>query len=246
MQKSKVAMHIILLRDPSGDDDPYEVAFRESGFTAESIPVLTFEAVNAEVLADKLGSPSRYSGLILTSPRAVAGLGDALRWLPAQVSEWEAKPVYAVGPRTAGALDKLGIRAQGQDAGNAEALLQHIVAERARLDENPLLFVCGERRRGVIGRGLAEAGIPCEELPVYETQARDDFDVLALGRADWLAFFSPSGVEVVQAAGGLPEAPRYAAIGSTTAGALRAAGIKVDAVAAGPTPEALVEATRPS
>ena len=59
----------------------------------------------------------------------------------------------------------------------------------------------------------------------------------------WIVFFSPSGLEAVTRSGGIPfDRYRCAAIGPTTAEALREAGRTVAAVAEEPTPEALLAA----
>lgn len=59
----------------------------------------------------------------------------------------------------------------------------------------------------------------------------------------WIVFFSPSGLEAVTRSGGIPfEHYRLAAIGPTTAEALREDGRTVLAVAEEPTPEALCAA----
>ena len=237
--------HIVLFRGASSNaDDPYERTFGAAGYVATSRPVLAFEPVNEGRLAKKLGAPSRYSGLILTSPRAADYLGDALQWLPGQVAAWEGLPAYAVGPRTGSALAVLGFRPQGHHAGNAEALAAFIRANH-EAQEHPLLFVCGVRRRPTIERELAEAGMACEAVPVYATKRRTDLDLSDVAQAEWLAFFSPSGVEAVQAATGIdPAESSCAAIGPTTAAALRQVGWSADAVASSPSPKGLLAAVQ--
>lgn len=254
-----------------GPGDPYEAAFRGAGYAATTIPVLSFAPVNEEALVETLEHPGRYDGLILTSPRAVGMLRDALRWLPGQVAEWEAKPVYAVGPRTASDLEALGFEPRGESSGSAEALVARIISDekaRGRPFEAPLLFVSGTRSRRTVPDGLREADIACEEIQVYDTrargrhqadtQAREDHqgetrargahqemiqDLRAARDADWLVFFSPSGVQSVLDLEEIDVSERRcAAIGPTTAAALQERGIDPAAVADEPAPQALVRA----
>lgn len=230
---------VVLLRS-AREDDPYETAFRNAGFSVSSVPVLRFEQVGQEALREDLSHPSRYAGLVLTSPRAADALDDALVWLPAQGGEWESKPAFAVGPRTAEVLRGLGFSPQGEETGSADALAALI--SRQSFDK-PLLFLAGNRRRDTLPEQLRAAGIAFEERCVYETHLRTDlhFDTMP----DVFVFFSPSGVEAFEKAGlSIGDEIRCAAIGPTTARALRQAGWPPDAIAEQPTPGALVDAVR--
>lgn len=237
---------VCLLRSPSADPDPYVVALEENGFRAECVPVLRFSFPSQEKLRARLAEPAGYGGLIVTSPRAVEALAEALRWLPNQSAAWAEKPAYAVGPRTAAALERLGFAPQGEASGSAEALASHLIRERdGKAGSAPLLFLSGNRRRGALPEALQEGGIAFEEKVVYETRARTDLNFSDGEKPAWLAFFSPSGIEAVQAARGLAvEDVKRAAIGTTTAAALEKAGWPADAVAQTPTPEALAYALR--
>lgn len=232
--------HVVLLRSPR-DDDPYEQAFRAAGFSVHSRPVLEFEFVRQQELRGRLEEWERYGGVICTSPRAVQALGEVVKEMAGAARSWTSRPAYAVGPRTAEMLRELGFRAEGEAAGDAAALAAHIAAQT---HQRPLLFLCGNRRRDVLPEALRHVGVVVEELCVYETGLRTELD-FAGDTVDWLAFFSPSGVRAMEEARALDwSTVRTAAIGPTTAAALRAAGRSPDAVAKEPAPEALVEAVR--
>ncbi len=230
---------VYLLRDTE-EDDPFEAAFIEAGFAVRSVPVLSFRFVNEARLGEALAHPDNYGGLIVTSPRAVDALTNALCWLPAQAAPWEARPAYVVGPRTAEAMWQIGFEPTGEDSGTGEALAEVIVAGDF---EAPLLFLSGNRRREALPARLHADGVLFDEIVVYETHLRTDFDFSDLPSPDWLVFFSPSGVEAFGAMRSFQEIEmKKAALGPTTAEALEAAGWPPDAVAAAPTPEALVAA----
>ena len=233
---------VLLLRSPSAPD-PYVQALHEAGFRAVCAPVLRFAFPHQQALSERLARPAHYAGLIATSPRAVRALSDTLAGLSVQSAAWKAKPAYAVGPRTAGALRTLGFEAEGEETGEAAALADFIARRAEGSQGEALLFVCGNRRRGTLPERLREEGVPFEEQVVYETHARADLDLT--GHTGWLAFFSPSGIAAVRQARGFEaSAVRFAAIGSTTAAALEEEGWPADAVAAAPTPAALVAAVR--
>ena len=244
MNRTPRRSHVVLLRS-ARDEDPYEAAFREAGYSVCCQPVLAFEQVNEQALVQRLSQAARYAGLVVTSPRAVAALEEALGSSSGQGAAWQDKPAFAVGPRTAEALEALGFAPQGQESGSAQELAAFIAR---RSFEEPLLFLCGNRRRDVLPNRLREADIPLEEQCVYETRLRTDLDLTTPAVPDWLVFFSPSGIEAARQAGAMQDARlaavRLAAIGPTTARALREAGWGAAAVAEQPAPDALVEAIR--
>ena len=180
---------VFLLRD-AREPDRYVAALDAAGFDARCAPVLRFEHVGRDVLAETMGRLDAFAGLILTSPRAA----DALHGL--DLSGWQEKPTFVVGPATAEAARALGLRTEGEEAGQADELAARIAARRF---EAPLLFLCGDRRRDVLPDWLRAAGIAVEERVVYRTHP----DASALRRhtcrpPDWIVFFSPSGVEAAR------------------------------------------------
>ncbi|MDX1545967.1 MAG: uroporphyrinogen-III synthase [Rhodothermales bacterium] len=216
------------------EGDPYQAALEAAGYRVVSQPVLTFRWVDPEALSAALGASHRWGGLILTSPRAAEALARV--WTDAHARAWRGRTVFAVGPRTADGARALGLAPEGEEAGEAHALAERIAG---RPFAAPLLFLCGDRRRDELPRALAAAGIAVREQVVYETRLRTGFALDPW--PDWLVFFSPSGVEAVQQNVLIdPRRARCAAIGPTTAAALRAAGWPPAAVAPAPTPEGLV------
>lgn len=231
----------VLFREAT-EPDPYEGALAEAGFRPVSIPVLRFDFVNQTALRAALEAPDAYGGLILTSPRAVEALGEVLPWLPAENARWHSRPVFVVGPATAARARRLGFDPEGEASGSAELLADYITR---RSWAAPLLFLCSNRRRDVLPDRLAAAAVPVEELCVYETHPRTDLDLAAYPGLRWAVFFSPSGIEAAVQARGIDwRQVHKAAIGPTTAEALAARGWSAAAVAAEPTPEALVRALR--
>lgn len=233
----RTAPTVVLLRSASGPDDPYRHALAAAGFRAVCIPVLSFRFPHQEALRERLAQPERYSGLIVTSPRAVRAMAEVGLEGPGQTA-WSGKRAYAVGPKTADALRELGFVPTGEEAGSAAALASVIAKKKT-----PYLFLCGNRRRDELPSALQKAGTPFEELVVYETHLRSGIDFPTAEPDDWLVFFSPSGIEAVTRHAGAPARHyRLAAIGPTTAEALRARERTVEAVAERPSPEGLVAA----
>lgn len=228
---------IILLKTPR-TRDPYLEIFESAGFRVSAVPVLEFEYIHAPRLRDRLTVPEQYDGLITTSPRAV----EALRRLRGAAAAWGDKFFFAAGPETARRAAELGFSVRGREAGSAGVLANLIIEHDF---EKPLLFLSGNRRRDTLPDRLNSANISFEELVVYETHLRRrlEWPFDPEDAPEWVVFFSPSGIEAVQEDDRIPwEHLRTAAIGSTTAGALRERGWIVDAVAEAPEPEALYRA----
>ncbi|MEX1054535.1 MAG: uroporphyrinogen-III synthase, partial [Rhodothermales bacterium] len=143
------------------DRDPYEQMLEAEGYEARSISVLQFELLNDESLRRTLERPKDYDGMVLTSPRAVDALAEAISWLPSENMLWHAKAVFAIGPRTAEAARAIGFEPVGEDSGSAENLAAYI--SRRHL-ERPLLFLSGDHRRDTLPDVLKEAGIGVEEV----------------------------------------------------------------------------------
>lgn len=233
---------ITLLRSPDSPD-AYVQAFEEAGFSASCVPVLSFRFPNQKALLEQLQMADARSGVILTSPRAAVALTQAFEDEPGLRVRWEDKAVFVVGPKTAEAVRETGLTPQGETAGDAAMLVERIGAkweeEHLRF---PLLFLSGNRRRDTVPDGLARTGIPVIEQVVYETETRSDVKIDS--DTGWLAFFSPSGLEAVEASRVMLTNFRIAAIGPTTAGALSDVGMSPDATAEQPTPSALVDAIK--
>jgi uroporphyrinogen-III synthase len=230
-------LSIWLLRDAARQPDPYETVFRQAGFEVEHHPVLAFEPLNDTALLEAVGNARRYSGLVLTSPRAADRFLEAAR--EEAIGAWTDLPVYVVGERTGADIRDAGLRVWGEGTRTGTALAKYI--RRRHASDLPLLFLAGDRRRPELVALLGAAEIGLEEVTVYATRplTLDQPDVLP----DWLAFFSPSGLEAVTHWPDLTNV-RLAAIGETTARAMRALGLRASAVATEPTPGGLYRAIR--
>ena len=86
--------------------DAYRDLLESEGFQVDLVPVLQFSHVNTSLVAPMLNSPETFS-IVLTSPRAVTALSQALEKTPAANLNWKANKVFCVGPGTAKAIQVL-------------------------------------------------------------------------------------------------------------------------------------------
>ena len=218
--------------------------------------------INQQTLLDQISQPHTYSALVATSPRGAAAAINALTTLaatsPSLLAAWQSKPFYVVGDGSAAVIARstlsLSVRAIG---GNAERLGAAITAHHTAPDR--LLVLSGNLRRADLFTALTAAALPFDELTVYETRTNSrlpsQWQRLANTTAAeaWVAYFSPSGVaavrQCVEAEGGVGEVRclrwlglSVAALGATSASAVREAGWTVHAVADSPSPSQLLAA----
>lgn len=155
--------------------------------------------------------------------------------------------VVAVGPATARALARHGREADRiPEPHTAEAAAALILASNSR---GPVLFPRGDRAREVLIQWLGAAGIAVEAPIVYlnEDTSSDPAPLherLSSRQVDWIVVTAPSAVRVLAERIGreaLASVP-FAALGPTTAEAVRSEGWHVAAEAPDQTIEGLVRA----
>ena len=197
-------------------------------------------------LDDALARRADYGWAIFTSPSAVVfTLGRAAE-LGVGADALAAMRLAAVGAQTARALRERGLHAEivppeddQRQEGLAVALSAALAAERPA---RRVLFPQAMGGRELLRDELTARGCVVDVVPVSQT----------LGRAlpepppafDAATFASPSALRAfVRGRGGEPLArAAVAVIGPTTAAAAAAVGVRVDAVAATPSMNALVDA----
>ncbi|NXG98152.1 HEM4 synthase, partial [Loxia leucoptera] len=263
-------MKVLLLKDPKDKDsgpDPYIKELGSYSLEATLIPVLSFEFTSLDSLFEKLSHPECYGGLVFTSPRALEAIKICLKekskkegkymliflaWSKSLKQMWNIKPTYVVGKATASLVEEIGLVPEGEKSGNAEKLAEYICS-REKPNSSALLFPCGALKREVLPTALREKGIPLESLTVYQTAQHPDLQeslssyFSQQGVPASVVFFSPSGVKfclqhIQKLSGDLINQVKLAAIGPSTAEALRGAGVAVSCTAGSPTPQELAAA----
>jgi len=223
---------------------PYVAALARLGLEAFALPVTcTAPARDPGELARALAHGG-YAAVVVASARAAYAL-QAARGQAALPEVW------AVGPATARALAAAGIPAQVPSvARDAVTLANTLVAER-KLAGHRVLVPRAEEGRDEAISILRDAGVLVDAITAYRTvpasaDAPDlahGLTLLRRGEVAVCALFAPSQVAALDALVGIRRiTAQFAAIGETTAAALREAGAAVITVADTPTPEGLAKA----
>lgn len=190
-----------------------------------------------------------YDWVVLTSVNGVRKLGAALDEVGAPEGALGRVRTAAIGPATAGAVERLGRRPEVvPDTYRAEALLRELLAACDPPRGARILLARAAEARDLLPEGLRAAGARVDLVPAYVTRP-DREGAAAIRRLvderslDWITFTSSSTVRrFVDAAGSRTGGARVAAIGPITAGTARELGLEPTAVARSYTIPGLVEA----
>jgi uroporphyrinogen III methyltransferase/synthase len=188
----------------------------------------------------------RFAWVVFTSANAVDRFMAELRTSGRDARALAAARLACVGKATAAALGRHGLTADlvpphGDAAGLARALL-------AAGSPGPVLMPRAERGREEAVDILTAAGVTVETVAVYRLDevgaddplVRSALARLAAGEVSAVAFFAPSQVRALCELADLSRVRVLAAIGETTAEALRQRGLVPAVVASAPDGEALV------
>jgi len=248
MKDNKSVLIFKAIADDLGDKDPYVSALTEQGFNVQTVPVLQIKYRNLIVLKEKLDRPEKYGGMILSNPRCVQALADAVGGAEGLAEEWRERPVYTVGETTAQLASKLLDLDTSETTSTNAATLASIILKKRSL--YPLLLPSGNVSLDAMDRLLSKGGVPTDMVEVYTTVPHPRVEenlkaALEQSIPHYIVYFSPSGVhtsypilkEAVEV-----EKTKWISIGPTTGAAIESYGIKVSASASKPTPECLASA----
>lgn len=191
---------VIILKSESESSENYAKQLIEKNFNPIFVPTLGFGFKKLDELKEKLLKPNMYSGIIFTSPRSVEAIKEALNntIIP---DDWKMLHNYCVGEVTHNlvwsTLNELN--AKGKETGNASNLADYINEHFDGNKSLPFLFPCGNLRTDTLLSKLTQQGFSIDACEVYETISHPDLNenlnkALTLGNVEYLAFFSPSGV----------------------------------------------------
>jgi uroporphyrinogen III methyltransferase/synthase len=237
-------MKRILVTRPSAQADDFARKLRATGFEPIFFPVIEIRPVENNVALERAWSKlDCYDWIVFTSINAVTVVFDQFenRTLPR---------VAAIGPKTAEALQTLGIT---PDFVPEEYVAESILPGLGDLRGRWVLLPRAEIARQALPEAIVAAGGVAHEISVYKTlPVQPDSDGLAALKSgvDWITFTSPSTVQnfvetlrrqemdPFQLAG----KPKIACIGPITERAALDEGFEVNAVAEKYTTDGLIDA----
>lgn len=230
------------------------------GASVLTMPLIKVEQAAANVLEAHLRSLSEYRFVVFTSQHAVRAFGRGLQAAGLDARALACCRVCAVGPSTARALARIGVRADIVPARHTGAGLAAEMRKAGMTRGDCVLFPRGDIGGADVCAGLRADGAVVTDVVVYSTLRaepsaasvrvlQDGVDAVLLfspsaarGFAD-LVHFHPDLRAVGETLGSESASrSRIACIGPTTATAARAAELPVDLVADGPSTAAIIDA----
>ncbi|BDG01750.1 uroporphyrinogen-III synthase [Anaeromyxobacter oryzae] len=234
-----------------GGEDALAARLAELGAIVRELPAIAFAPpADPAPLDAALRGLAAYDWVVFASATAVERTVARLRLLDLPVGALARPSLAAVGPATAARLADL-VRAP--DLVPAEAKGEAMAAELApRVRGRRVLLPRPAEGRPELLAGLVAAGAEVTAVEAYRTEAAAAADLarladwIAAGEVDAVAFASPSAVKAVTGAlagrASLLGRVLLAAIGPTTADAIRAAGLPVSVLPRDHTGRDLAEA----
>ena len=223
---------------------PYAVALAPLGLEVIAMPLThTAEPLDRDALARAL-ERGGYAAIVCTSARAASALIDARGG--ATLPE-----IWALGFATARPLERAKLAAfVPPEAHNGASLARAVLSSRQLAGQRVLVPRAEDGREDAI-EILRAGGVTVDSVIAYRTVAvTADDPAIARGRELFAtkevavcAVFAPSQVTALDALARIRQlTAQFAAIGETTAAALRDAGARDITVAESPTPEGIAKA----
>jgi len=227
---------IVVTRDEDADG-PMSASLRELGAEPLVAPLIREAGpADPEPLRRAAANAGQYDWIVFSSARGARAFAQALRQAGKSLDALKARTA-CVGPKTAEALALEGRKADRVAwKPGAEGLLA-LLREEEGMAGARVLYPRAEEALPALGDGLRAMGCAVDDPVAYRTaRAAAEGAVLTLlraGECDAATFASPSAAEAMaEAMGGdeaaaLSERVAFAAIGPTTAGAMRRLGMRV-------------------
>lgn len=206
---------ILLTRELSGE----QLQLAESlGLNVFQVPALSIEYRNDWLTVHRTLDETKKFALTFTSQNGVKGF---YQFIQAGISIPKNVPVYAVGGKTARALEEIGFDNITEPEQQNGVGLAHMIIDdflkSPELKSTTILHFCGDKRRDELRHYLTESEIEIKDIVVYKTKL--NHMNLPQTDLDGILFYSPSSVQAFRKSGGFryPELPELFAIGPTTA-----------------------------
>ncbi len=228
-------MKTVLVTRPKDQALSFVKELEQYGLNSVVFPTIEIRPVPGWKVPDL----SRFDGVFFTSPNSVSFFMERLlKESPEELKNLQKLKVWAVGKTTSSDLAAHGVTTEPiPKIADAVTLMEEIGSEA--IAGRTFLFLRGSLSLGVIPDVIGKRGGECVEVTVYENlppSLEDSAKVKALlesGVLSCLSFTSPStAINFFEAMGStaLPSSVLVAAIGTTSASALKKLGVKVDVI----------------
>ena len=228
-------MKTVLVTRPKDQAASFVKKLEEYGLNSVVFPTIEIRPVSGWSVPDL----TLFDGVFFTSPNSVSFFMERLlKESPDELKNLQKLKVWAVGKTTSSDLAAHGVTTEPiPKIADAVTLMEEINTET--ISAHSFLFIRGSLSLGTIPEVINKRGGKCVELTVYENlppsleESAKIKSLLESGGLSCLSFTSPStAVNFFEAMGttAIPDEVKVAAIGTTTATALKKLGLQVDII----------------
>ncbi len=228
-------MKTVLVTRPKDQAASFVKKLEEYGLNSVVFPTIEIRPVSGWSVPDL----TLFDGVFFTSPNSVSFFMERLlKESPDELKNLQKLKVWAVGKTTSSDLAAHGVATEPiPKIADAVTLMEEINTET--ISAHSFLFIRGSLSLGTIPEVINKRGGKCVELTVYENlppSLEESAKIKALlesGGLSCLSFTSPStAINFFEAMGTtvIPDGVKVAAIGTTTATALKKLGLQVDII----------------
>ena len=228
-------MKTVLVTRPKDQAASFVQQLEEYGLISIVFPTIEIRPVSGWKVPDL----SLFDGLFFTSPNSVTFFMERLlQESPDELKKLKKLKVWAVGKTTSSDLASHGVTTEPiPKIADAVTLMEEIGSDT--IAGHTFLFLRGSLSLGTIPEVIKKRGGHCVELTVYENlppsleESAKIKSLLEQGELSCLSFTSPStaiNFFEAMASTAFPGEVLIAAIGTTTAKALKKLGVKVDII----------------
>ena len=240
----------IVITRPEAQAEQFSVLLNAEGARVIHFPTINIVPPESyDGLDQAISQLAQYQWIIFTSANGVSFFFQRLIKLGRDIRDLKDIRICTIGPATAAAIEKLGIRV---DLVPDEYISEGVVREFEKFNINGsrILLPRAEIARDVIPDGLAKLGAKVNVVTTYRTvnSGKKKLELASLmneGKVDVITFTSPSTVtnfmEIMGRNYVIPPQVKIACIGPVTAAAVKKAGLPVDIIQERYTVPGLVE-----
>ena len=247
LRATPLAGRRIVITRPRSRSSALRRLLEAHGATVIECPLIEISYPEANpVLDDAIQRLANYDWIIFTSAHGVTGFWQRMVQSDRDARDLGRCRLAAIGPATAQALRRRGLRADLTPAGNTAAALADGLV-RDPTSPPRVLWPRGDLAPSTLADKLRSAGITVDDLIAYQTRpVTPRVDALRALRqgVDAALFFSPSAVHRYHELESDGAALVVACIGPSTAEAARSSGMTVQVVPGSPDVHSFVEALR--
>ncbi len=238
---------VIITTQPADQAEEMLMLLEAKGAKALNLPMIETRTIRIhEEELSRLIQPGEFDLLVFTSKKGVRGFFENLSDFQSDFNLPSHIKIAVVGQATGAELEKYGHKAAFPNPGTDARDLAKFLLENASIAGNKILLAVGNKAPDFLETTLSEMAT-VKRINVYETipLSRVDEQIAGLVKnreADICIFTSPSGFYAFLDAFQNAESLLLAAIGNTTALAIKECGYDVAVTAPYPSAQSLVQA----